>query len=222
MARAAGYRETGSRALGANVEARLALLALLVAAVALAGWLPAPNASQAAPTCPAAPGATLNALDFATTSEHGQIQAAIDCFLLPDGTNNPGKVRIPAGTYLLPEKVRVRSGIELYGDGIDKTTLKWASGAKPDNMMSNSSISKGNRDITIRDLTLQSDGRTATDCCYGLRLVQVDNVLVRGVAANNHSKDGFYLGYYVNLPASPESRTPGSRSAGRTTTAEWA
>lgn len=130
-----------------------------------------------------------------SSNDFPSIQAAIDSLELTGGA-----VRIPAGLHLLPAKVRVYSNITVFGDGMDQTILKFAPGVA-DHMLSNASLSKGNANITVRDLTLQGQKTSKTDCCYGLRLVNVRDVTVINVASDGFSKDGFYLGYYRDLGA---------------------
>jgi polygalacturonase len=68
----------------------------------------------------AAPAAlVVNSNDFPS------IQAAIDSV-----RDSGGPVRIPAGTHLLPAKVRVYSNVTVFGDGMDRTILKFASGVQ--------------------------------------------------------------------------------------------
>jgi parallel beta-helix repeat protein len=121
------------------------------------------------------------------------IQPAIDAARDAGG----GSVYIPAAVYLLTEKVRVHSNVTLFGDGMDRTILRWAPGATLDHMMSNGSLTAGNSNIQIWNLTLDGQGTSSgrSDCCFGLRLNNVQNSYVINVAATGHSKDGFYLGY---------------------------
>ena len=122
-----------------------------------------------------------------------QIQEAIDAARAAGG----GAVYLPAAVYLLAEKVRVHSNVTLFGDGMDKTILRWATDAPRDHMMSNGSQTAGNTNIQIRDLTLDGQrypsGRK--DCCFGLRLNNVHDSYVINVAALGHSIDGIYLGH---------------------------
>ena len=124
-----------------------------------------------------------------------EIQPAIDAAR----TNGGGRVRLPAGVYLLTSKVRVHSNVTLYGDGMDQTILRWASSNAPDHMMSNGSSGDGNTNLQVWGLTLDGQGKTKPgdedDCCFGLRLNNVRNSYVVNVAADSHSLDGIYLGY---------------------------
>jgi hypothetical protein len=107
-----------------------------------------------------------------------------------------GSVHLPAGVYLLAANVRVHSNVMIYGDGLDRTILRWAPGATLDHMMSNGGLAAGNANLQIRELTLDGEmipsGRD--DCCIGLRLSNVRDSYVVNVAADGHSKDGIYLG----------------------------
>jgi len=107
-----------------------------------------------------------------------------------------GSVHLPAAVYVLTAKVRVHSNVTVYGDGVDRTILRWAPGATVDHMMSNGSLAAGNANLQIRDLSLDGEmipsGRD--DCCFGLRLSNVRDSYVVNVAADGHSKDGIYLG----------------------------
>ncbi|MCC6177405.1 MAG: right-handed parallel beta-helix repeat-containing protein [Chloroflexi bacterium] len=122
-----------------------------------------------------------------------EIQPAIDAAR----DNGGGSVRLPAAVYLLTLKVRVHSDVILYGDGMDQTILRWAPGATLDHMMSNGSLTAGNANLQIWNMTLdgQSIPSGRTDCCFGLRLNNVQNSYVVNVAADGHSKDGIYIGY---------------------------
>ena len=121
------------------------------------------------------------------------IQAAIDQVAAAGG----GAVFVSPGVYYLTRKIGVRSNVALVGAGMDRTILRWdpSPATVVDTMMSNTS-SSGNTNFQIRGLTLDGGGRTSPDasCCFGLRLRNVSNAYVVDVAADNHSKDGFYLG----------------------------
>jgi len=146
--------------------------------------------ASAAKTAQAAPAAAVFAVPAGNAAA---IQPAIDAARDAGG----GAVYLPAAVYALTEKVRVHSNVTVFGDGIDRTVLRWALGATLDHMMSNGSLTTGNSNIQIRDLTLdgQSIPSGRTDCCFGLRLNNVQNSYVVNVAADNHSKDGIYIGY---------------------------
>ncbi|MBX7084439.1 MAG: right-handed parallel beta-helix repeat-containing protein [Nannocystaceae bacterium] len=105
-----------------------------------------------------------------------------------------GAVYVPAGQWSVPEKLRVHSGITLFGAGMDVTVIRLADGAPDDDLLSNDS-SSGLQDIVVRDLTLQGRGAGAGDCRHGLKLAKVERVTVIAVAARDHCADGFYLGY---------------------------
>ena len=141
---------------------------------------------------------TLNARDFPT------IQAALD--RLP---RSGGTVLVPAGVYTVAAKIRLRSGVELRGAGIDRTTLILGDGVR-DHLISNADLLEGNTNITIRDLQLRGnrdgqykwlfDGRLASSSpnrawSFGVRLVNVTDSLIENVEASDFTKDGFYLGY---------------------------
>jgi parallel beta-helix repeat protein len=149
------------------------------------------------------PGPVINSANFAS------IQAAIDSL-----ESTGGSVRIPTGTHLLPAKVRVYSNVHVFGDGMDVTILRFAQGVTPDNMMSNANLTAGNTNLIIRDLTLAGPGGapSAGGCCFGLRLVNVTSSFVVRVAADNHSKDGFYLGYNPNQFGVNGTRLSGCRA----------
>jgi parallel beta-helix repeat protein len=128
-----------------------------------------------------------------TPGAAAEIQPAIDAAR----DNGGGSVRLPAGVYLLSQKVRVHSGVTVYGDGMDQTVLRWAPGATLDHMMSNASLTDGNSSFQVWNLTLDGQGIPSgrSDCCFGLRLNNVQNAFIVNVAADSHSKDGIYLGY---------------------------
>lgn len=153
----------------------LAGLLTLVAAVSL-GTEPADRASaQATPV--------INAADFPS------IQAALDSL-----ASSGGAVYIPAGTHSLPAKIRVFSNVTVFGAGMDQTVLQFAPGVV-DHLMSNSSLTAGNTNLVVRDLTLAGRNDVANGCCFGLRLVNVRSSFVISVASDGHSLDGIYLGY---------------------------
>jgi len=52
------------------------------------------------------------------------IQGAIDAARDAGG----GAVYLPGAVYLLTAKVRVHSNVTVFGDGIDRTVLRWAPG----------------------------------------------------------------------------------------------
>ena len=64
-------------------------------------------------------------------------------------------------------------------------------------MMSNGSLTAGNTNIQIWNLTLDGQGISSgrKDCCFGLRLNNVRDSYVVNVAAVGHSIDGIYLGH---------------------------
>jgi parallel beta-helix repeat protein len=130
-------------------------------------------------------GGTVDATDFPS------IQDAIDSL---EGIG--GAVFIPAGEHLVPEKLRVHSNITVFGAGMDQTIIRFEPGAEKDHMISNDSGS-GYENIVIRDMTLQGNGPDdgINDCCYGLKLENVVDSYVIGVASRDHGRDGFYLGY---------------------------
>lgn len=111
--------------------------------------------------------------------------------------NGGGRVRLPAGVYLLTSKVRLHNNVTVYGDGMDQTILRWAPGASVDHMMANGSQSDGNTNVQVWGLTLDGQGKWNGDgsCCFGLRLNNVRNSYFVNVAADSHSRDGIYLGY---------------------------
>ena len=140
-------------------------------------------ASGIAPTARSQERPVLNAADFAS------IQAAVDA--LPAGG---GTVGVPDGAYVLPRKVRLRSHVELRGEGMDRTILTLADGAN-DHLVSNRDLQRGNEGIAIRDLGLRGNAANQTDWSFGVRLVNVTDSVVERVEASDFTKDGFYLGY---------------------------
>ena len=141
---------------------------------------------------------TLNARDFPS------IQHAVD--QLPE---SGGTVLVPPGVYTVYEKIRLPSGTELRGSGMDRTILVLADGVR-DHLISNSDLQEGNTNITIRDLQLRGnraaqrpwgfEGRLATGrsedvWSFGVRFVNVTDSLIENVEASDFAKDGFYLGY---------------------------
>jgi hypothetical protein len=162
----------------------------VVVACLLLSWL----APALAPNAPVAEAVTRTGnLWVVTPGAAAEIQPALDAAR----DNGGGSVRLPAATYLLAEKVRVHSNVILFGDGMDRTVLRWAPGATLDHMMSNSTLTAGNANFQIWNLTLDGQGTPSgrTDCCFGLRLNNVQNGFVVNVAADSHSIDGIYIGY---------------------------
>ena len=169
----------------------LCTLVLLAALAPTTDGVGQPGTAHSAAVLPAA-------VRNVTPGDAAGIQPAIDAVAQAGG----GTVYLPAGVYFLTKKVGVRSNVALVGDGMDHTILRWDPnpGTVVDNMMSNQNTS-GNSGFQIRDMTLDGGGRTsATDasCCFGLRLRNVWDAYVINVAADGHSKDGFYLGFVSN------------------------
>jgi parallel beta-helix repeat protein len=162
------------------------MLAALLAVLVLLSELSAPASPVEAQT-------QTGNLWTVTPGSAAQIQPAIDAARNAGG----GRVRLPAAVYLLTEKVRLHNNVALYGDGMDRTILRWAPGATLDHMMSNGALTDGNQNFQVWDLTLdgQSIPSGRTDCCFGFRLNNVQDIFIVNVAADNHSKDGFYIGY---------------------------
>src|SRR5688572_32595038 len=119
----------------------------------------------------------LNAADF------GSIQQALDA-LPSDG----GAVIIPAGTYSVSEKIRLRSHVELRGEGMERTLLVLADGVD-DHLLSNASLTQGNTGIVIRDLGLRGNAANQAAWSFGVRLVNVTDSLVLNVEASDFTKD---------------------------------
>jgi hypothetical protein len=105
-------------------------------------------------------------------------------------------VYLPAGVYALTAKLRVHSNVTVFGDGLDRTVLRWAPGVAHDHMMSNANLADGNVNIQIRDVMLDGQGAPGgqPDCCFGLRLANVRDSYVFNVGVIGHRKDGIYLG----------------------------
>ena len=122
-------------------------------------------------------------------AEFGSIHEAVDALPAEGGT-----VIVPAGVHTVSEKIRLRSHVELRGEGMDRTVLVLADGAN-DHLLSNASLTTGNTDITIRDLRLRGNAANQSDWSFGVRLVNVADALILNVEAGDFTKDGFYLGY---------------------------
>jgi parallel beta-helix repeat protein len=122
------------------------------------------------------------------------IQRAIDDVSRQGG----GIVHLPVGVYRIADGIRIRDDVALVGDGMDRTIIRWADRRQAEDFVKNSSTD-GNRNIQVRDLTLDGEGRSSKDdsCCYGIRLRNVSDALIVNVAADGHSKDGFHLGYVL-------------------------
>jgi len=148
-------------------------------------------------TARAVDGPTVNARNFGTLQQAGDS--------LP---RSGGTVEVPAGVYDVHDKIRLRSHVELRGEGIDRTILVLADGVR-DHLISNADLVQGNTDITIRDLQLQGNrdgqrvwrfdnrlaiGRTEV-WSFGVRFNNVSDSLIQNVEASGFTKDGFYLGY---------------------------
>ena len=165
-------------------------VAFLAALTLLVGAPTPPTSAQGRPT--------VNARDF------GSIQDAVEALPRAGGT-----VLVPAGVHTVREKIKLRSHVELRGEGIDRTILILADGVM-DHLISNADLRDGNTDITIRDLQLRGnrlgqrrwafDQRLVTRSpeevwSFGVRLVNVTDSLIENVEASDFAKDGFYLGY---------------------------
>lgn len=134
----------------------------------------------------AAQGSTVNVRDFPS------LQAAVDSV-----RQTGGAVYVPAGEYTLPAKLRLYSNTAVFGDGMDRTVLRLASGVV-DHLVSNNSNSTHSTNITLRDLTLSGPGVNvgSGSCCFGLRFINVSDSTVVNVAADNFRLEGFYFGYF--------------------------
>jgi parallel beta-helix repeat protein len=167
---------------------RLGLLILAVSLDALAIVLPIGSSSPAAAQALEPP----RSIRRVPAGDASQIQVAIDA-----ARDAGGVVYLPGAVYLLTAKLRVHSNVTVFGDGIDWTVLRWAPGVRIDHMMSNASLTDGNANIQIRDMTLDGQGTPSgrTDCCFGLRLSNVRDSHVVNVGAVGHTKDGIYLGH---------------------------
>jgi len=173
--------------------ARAALRQLVAVLVAIIALLPLLSGVMPAPPDALAVTRTGNLWTVAAGNS-AEIQPAIDAAR----DNGGGQVRLPQAVYLLTAKVRLHNNVTVYGDGMDKTVLRWAPGAAIDHMMSNGSLTAGNTNIQVWDLTLDGQGLSKAgdaSCCFGLRLNNVQNSTFVNVAADSHSKDGIYVGY---------------------------
>lgn len=124
------------------------------------------------------------------------IQKTIDCF--KDPSTGGGAVYIPAGSYVVSEKIRVYSNVTVFGEGIDQTIIT-LDGSKNDVVMSNDS-SKGQSNIVIRDLTLKGLGQKPLvqgACCNTLELDNLTKGYIINVAALDAGLDSIYLGYKI-------------------------
>jgi parallel beta-helix repeat protein len=165
-------------------------VAVLIALVAVPTFL-----SAGGPLAPVAQAVTTRTGNLWTVAPgaSAEIQPAIDSAR----DNGGGRVRLPAAVYLLTTKIRLHNNVTLYGDGIDQTILRWASSNAPDHMMSNGALTDGNANIQVWGLTLDGQRKPSgrSDCCFGLRLNNIQNSMVVNVAADGHSLDGIYIGY---------------------------
>src|SRR3954470_17345439 len=106
---------------------------ILTMPLLLLTWLPPPIWQQV----PVAEAVTRTGnLWTVTPGASAEIQPAIDAAR----DNGGGQVHLPAAVYLLTQKVRVHSNVTVFGDGMDRTILRWAPGATLDHMMSNSTL----------------------------------------------------------------------------------
>ena len=157
------------------------ILLILVGAGAAAytlGWFPKQNRSVAAPAAPPAP---------ATSATSVSVQArpvGLKTLVVPDQyTNiqsaimaaNPGDtVSVKPGVYV--GQVSLRSGIKLIGESMDTVTIR---NAPSDKVL----VCAGVQDVFISNLTIEHDGKTASDnkarnCAMyiaGSRAVEVSN-----------------------------------------------
>ena len=147
---------------------------------------PSPSASVGAPQ-------TIRVNSFTGTA----IQAALNSI-----KSTGGAVYLPAGTYIITEKIRLFSNTTLFGDGMDATHLTFASGVS-DDMVANDS-SSGQQNIVIRDLSLDGPGPqnyNSSNCCngvpYGLKLENLNNAFVINVSVDNFPSHGLYIGYKI-------------------------
>ncbi len=124
-------------------------------------------------------------------SFNNNIQLALDSI-----KTSGGSVYVPAGTYTISDKIRLYSHTTLAGDGMGATIIKFADNIALTDMMANDS-SAGQQNIVVRDLTLQGPALSEyiNNCCYGLKLENLDGAFVINVEVNDFSFDGIYLGY---------------------------
>lgn len=129
------------------------------------------------------------------------IQAALNCFKAPAANTDNllgGAVYLPAGTYLITEKIRLFSNVTFFGDGIDQTvlTLDGAMLTNEDGMLANDT-NYGHKNITIRDMTLRGLSRDSgvTQCCVGIKLRQLDGGYLVNIKVEGFSWHGIWMVY---------------------------
>ena len=92
-----------------------------------------------------------------------------------------------AGVTALDAPLVLRSGDGVTGAGMNVTTLRPV--APMTSVVANADEEAGAADVTLADLTIDCDGRAD----FGVRLVRVSNLRLRGVRVTNCTRDGVRL-----------------------------
>lgn len=146
--------------------------------------------NSASPSPSPSPSAAGTPQNVNVKSFDNNIQAALDSI-----KQSGGSVYLPAGTYNPPDKIRIYSNVTLFGDGMNKTVINHVK--KSDPLISNDS-SRGQQNITIRDLALKSDGQESQDrCCSGIQLANLDGGFITHVKVEKFGYSGILFSYKV-------------------------
>lgn len=102
--------------------------------------------------------APYNAKGDGATDDKAALQAAIDAAYNAGG----GRVYLPRGTYLISGNLRVKAGVELFGDG-PESIIKCATGTANYIPLTNQNhLTTGDSNITLRDLTIDANRQNRT------------------------------------------------------------
>lgn len=136
----------------------------------------------------------LNAQKFG--SDGAAIQKALDCFKNPD--YGGGAVYVPAGTYIVSDKIRVYSNVTLFGEGIDKTILQLhESMLKDEGGMLANDTNYGHKNIAVREMTIRGLNKESgiNNCCPGILLRQLEGGFLDRIKVEGFSWHGIRLAY---------------------------
>ncbi len=169
----------------------------------------ASNSASPSATSSASPSATASATACATSVSSGAaLISAMSCYKNTEGINR--RLTLPAGTIEVDEKISAPSDLTLSGAGMGQTIIKKSAAFDSDDALMANDSSNGQKNIILRDFTLQGDGqRTGNSCCYGLKLQNINNAFVINVASNNWGIDGIFLGQRPNKPGATNVRING-------------
>ncbi len=126
-------------------------------------------------------------------ADYSSIQEAIDS--LP---NTGGTVFIPAGTYVISVPIKVHSNVSLVGTGFG-TVLVLADGANCNVIENANPAMWQDRNILIRDMRIDGNGRTQTQPSNGIFLYTAPYSRVENVWVHNFPRYTISAGIFIML-----------------------